>query len=121
MNLAAAELTWRAAAESGSRSQILAGLLAAEAIFPLPARIREAAAIATAQTDDVPPSLALAVLSRARRHTPSDPRLIFWSGVQQLRAGDRVSAQASAASLRRLVPHWPQTALLFRLIEETGS
>ena len=103
---------------SDSLSDQVSAVLRADAIFPLPARIREAKANLVAAAPDIPPTLALALLKSALAQSPHDPRLLTHKAVQHLRAGDIQSAEETHRRLRELAPHWPEIQRLGRLIEE---
>lgn len=105
--------------QSDSISTQASAVLRANAVFPLSSRIREATAGLIAQTPEIPPIFALGVVKNALEQAPNDPRLLYFKGVQHLRAGDKPSAEETAVRLRAQVPHWPQTEHLQKLIKET--
>ena len=100
------------ALKSREMSSILLGNIRASAIFPFPARIREANAALHAMMGGVPPLVALIELRRALLHAPNSPVLHFWLAYHRIRIGDLIGASETLAKLKSIGPDWPQTKLV---------
>lgn len=107
-----AEHRYRAAMAAGD----WAAVTRAARLWPLSARLREAAATLPAMRDDVPPAVALAALRRELRFRPHEPKLRFWLAYQCWRAGDADCAALNFFTLEHLAGDWPQTIMLAALL-----
>lgn len=113
-----AEHRYRAALAAGD----WAGVARAARLWPLSARLREAAATLPAMRDDVAPALAIAALRRELRHRPHEPKLRFWLAYQCWRLSGvsdgttqrqaQHCARDNFFTLERLAGRWPETKLL---------